>query len=76
MTIDELKKCNSHSEAEDYAIREEIEYREWCEENDLDWDCSRDEYRDWKSETGQAFWDDMDEDERDGWNDNIIKSLD
>lgn len=60
----------------DEAEQEE-EYREYCRQNDLDPEDedNRAHYKEVKDELDN-YWDDMDEDDRDGWNDNILKSFD
>ena len=63
-------QCKDEDEAE--ARSKEQSFRDWCKEHgiDSDEDGSREHFRE---ATGVTFWDDLDEDEREGWNDNINK---
>jgi len=78
MTDEELRSYSPKDEREECDYREEREYREWCKSDGLDPldEFSREMYNEMQAETGQEFWDGLDEDDRDGWNDNIIKSFD
>lgn len=67
---DEINRKAAESE-------EEEEYQEYCKQHGLNPDdqANRDQFREMKDEL-DGYWDDMDEDNRDGWNDNILKSFD
>jgi len=57
------------------AHKREAEFREWCKEHEID-PQNEDEYKaylDMLQETGQAFWDGLDEDDRAGYEDNMHK---
>ena len=57
------------------AHKHEAEFREWCKEHEED-PQNEDVYNDYSEmlkETGQAFWDDLDPNDRAGYDDNIHK---
>ena len=62
--------CQSQEEAE--ALSKEQDFREWCKENEIDPDeqGSREHYRE---ATGESFWEDLDDDDRNGWEHNMNK---
>lgn len=55
--------------------RQREDFLEYCKDNELDpeEDGSMDEYKEVMAETGDAWWDNLDEDDRDGWTDNMNK---
>lgn len=72
MSEEAFQAYRPKSEDEDEDYREEAKYRDWCEEMECDpMDSeSRDEYK--QQQEGDS-WDDMDENDRDGWTDNMNK---
>ena len=68
-------QCRDEDECE--ALTKEREYREQCLANGEDYENEdvRQNYEEMKDEI-ESFWDDLDEDDRAGWTDNIIKSFD
>ena len=75
MTSEEFKAFRPRSEDEAYDHEKEAEYREWCEEEEcdpLDPD-SRLYYKEYLEETGDGFLENLDEDDADGWTDNMNK---
>jgi|GEM_PF-4569528 len=62
-------------EKEEEKFRREAQYKEWCEYHELDADSeeSRDQYKEYLEETGDGFWKNLDEDDRAGWEDNLLK---
>lgn len=61
---------NSFPNTEADQLREsEQNFRQWCHENDCDPEdeSARESYKEIRAETGQAFWDNLDDDERDGY---------
>lgn len=75
----EIKEQRFYDELDRKAKEDESEkkYFEYCKSNNIDPndDTNREEY-DEILQDNEKFWDTMDEDDRDGWNDNIIKSFD
>lgn len=62
---------SSDAEFEDYQA--EAGFREWCKENEED--PSTGEAREaYEEESNSDGWDDMDEDEKAGWEDNMNKN--
>jgi hypothetical protein len=51
------------------------EFLDYCKENGLDPadEESMEEYKEVMAETGDAWWDSLDDDDRDGWTDNMNK---
>lgn len=51
------------------------EFLDYCKENGLDPadEESMEEYKEVMVETGDAWWDNLDDDDRDGWTDNMNK---
>jgi len=51
------------------------DFEDWCEQNELDPEDegAKEEYKEYLSEVGPSFWNDMDPNDRAGWEDNIIK---
>jgi hypothetical protein len=78
MSDKELAAYHAHSEQEVGAINREVEFRNWCKENDEDptSDQSRESYNIVEEECGRKAWDTLDENDKDGWTDNITKGLD
>ena len=78
MSPAELEAYRPRDEDDHEALAKEKDFREWCNENEENYedDDSRKNYHDFQRETGQGFWDDLDEDDREGWEHNIIKSFD
>lgn len=60
------------SQDEFEGLQKEKDYRQWCQENGDDYedDQMRECYRE---ATGETFWEDLDEDDRDGWEHNMNK---
>ena len=70
-----FKKFQPNSDLE-YELREkESEFRDWCREQGEDLDPTdpdvRARYKEICAELGDAFWDSLDDDDRDGWTDNM-----
>lgn len=75
MTPEQFKAYNPRTEEDVMAYAEESKFREWCEENEEDPqdDNARDGYTEMQEETGDKAWDNMDENDRAGWEDNMNK---
>jgi len=60
-------------EMEEY--QEEARFREWCKEHGEDPEAeeSRESYEEEETNHGDAAWNDMDDDERQGWEHNMNK---
>ena len=55
------------------------EFEEWWKENIDDFpdeDTAKEVYKEILEETGEVAWSNMDEDDREGWQDNLVKSFD
>ncbi|HEV2328822.1 MAG TPA: hypothetical protein VGY56_08565 [Verrucomicrobiae bacterium] len=66
MSLAQLEAYRPHNQDDDEDRWEEIEFRKWCAENELDPDI--DDSREIYAEaTGATFWDDLDNAEREGW---------
>lgn len=57
------------------AYEAQKEFEEWCRDNDMDPEDAeaKDTYKEFMDEVGPSSWDDMDPDDRAGWEDNMIK---
>jgi len=75
MTPDEFKAFSPSSHEEAVAYEKEAEFREWCEEREEDPMIpeSRESYDEEQEELGDKFWDNLDENDRAGWEDNMNK---
>lgn len=71
ISTEELKRVKPKTEEEQELLDEEDEYRSWC--FDMDVDPLDPESRAMYKEQGADTWDDMDENDRDGWTDNMNK---
>lgn len=78
MSPEEFAASRPQSEDEISAYEQEANFRAWCKENEQDPtdDAARESYSIIQRECGNTFWDDLDEDEREGWIHNIRKSFD
>jgi len=77
MSTEQLATHQCRNEEEHEALSAEQEYRKQCEEDgeDPENEDVRQRYEEMRDEI-ESSWDDLDEDERAGWTDNIIKSFD
>ncbi len=75
MSPDEFRAFNPRTEDEALAHEEESKFRDWCEQNEEDPqnDGARDNYNEQQEETGDKFWNNLDENDRAGWEDNMNK---
>lgn len=77
MSDEELNSYSPKSEDDEYDRDKEAEYRDWCAGEDAGLDPmdpdSRHRYEEVCAEEGTAAWDGMDENDRDGWTDNMNK---
>lgn len=76
MSNDELERVQPRTENEADALRQEVEFRTWCQEFDEDYgdEEAREHFLAGQVEV-ETFWDDMDEQEREGWEHMIINSF-
>jgi hypothetical protein len=78
MSLAELQAHHPQNEEECETRSAEIKFKKWCKENKEDpedEDC-RERYQLIQIETGQGFWDNLDEADREGWEDKIAKDWD
>ena len=75
MSAEEFKAFRPRTDEEEAARNAEGEFREWCEENgeDPQDESAHDTYKEILEETGDKFWDNLDENDRAGWEDNMNK---
>ena len=75
MSPSEFQAFCPQNQDEAEAHEAESEFREWCVENEQDPqdDGARDNYKEQQAETGDAFWNGLDENDRAGWEDNMNK---
>jgi hypothetical protein len=75
MSSTELEAYQPRSQDECEALVAEKDFREWCKENDEDPENedSRENYQIVQRESGQGFWEDLDDDEREGWEHNMTR---
>lgn len=75
MSPAELEAYQPRDQDDHEAYIHEKDFRQWCVENEENYEDeeSRSNYQDVQRETGQGFWDDLDEDDREGWEHNITK---
>jgi hypothetical protein len=75
MSSSELEAYQSRTQDECEALTAELDFRSWCKENDEhpENEDSREHYQIVQRESGQGFWDDLDEDEREGWEHNMTR---
>jgi len=73
MSDAELAAYNWQDEDEAEVITREKDFRQWCRENDIDpdEDGSREHYK--EATDPSAFWDNLDDDDREGWEHNMNK---
>ena len=73
MSPDEFKAYRPRSEDEIHYHEKEADFRKWCNENDEDPTAqeARDSYEEIQEETGDKFWDNLDPNDRAGWEDNM-----
>lgn len=78
MSSTELEAYRPRSQDQCDALAAEKDFREWCKENEEDPENedSREHYQIVQRESGQGFWDDLDDDERAGWEHNMLKDSD
>ena len=68
MSSTDLESYQPRSQDECEALTAEKDFREWCKENEEDPEneYSREHYQIIQRESGHGFWDDLDDDEREG----------
>ena len=72
MSSDELATYQPRSQDEGEALVKERDFREWCQEHEED--PENEESREcYKEATGESFWDDLDPDDREGYEHNMTK---
>ena len=78
MSPAEFKAFKPRSEEEAWEYEKEDKFRQWCKlyEEDPANEESRENYDISERESGDAAWDDMDEDDKAGWIDNMNKDPD
>ena len=60
------------NEDEDAEMCIRDRFRDWCKEHEEDFE-SEEARECYKEATGESFWDDLDDDEREGWEHNMTK---
>lgn len=75
MTEKDFKAFHPRSEDEFETYQKESEFRDWCAEHEEDRDPldpdSRARYEEIRAESGDAWWNGLDGDDRHGWADNM-----
>jgi hypothetical protein len=72
MSSAELETYQSRTQDECEELSKEKEFRDWCKEHEEDFE-SEEARECYKEATGESFWDDLDDDEREGWEHNMTK---
>ena len=72
MSPEQFKAFQPSSEDEARAHEEESKFRDWCDEHEEDPE-SEDARDNCNEATGKTFWDDLDENDRAGWEDDMTK---
>jgi hypothetical protein len=77
MSPEEFAAYRPRTEEERVDHEREVEFRAWCKENkeDPSEESVRESYCEIQRECGEQAWDDMDENDREGWEHNIGKSF-
>jgi len=75
MSPEAFNAYHPRTEEEAAAHEEESKFRDWCEEHEEDPqdEGARDTYNEIQEETGDKFWDGLDENDRAGLEDNMNK---
>ena len=72
MSSAELQAYQPRTQDECEALSKENEFREWCKEHEEE--PENEEAREcYREATGESFWDDLDDDDREGWEHNMTK---
>ena len=72
MSAAEFAAYKPKSEEDSLAYEKEADFRVLCAENDMDpTDSNVREHEEEIERENNGFWDDMDDDEREGWTDNM-----
>lgn len=75
MSQEAFETCSPKHEREMDDYREEARFREWCKANSMDPEAeeSRECFLEADANQGNSAWEDMDDDEREGWEHNMNK---
>jgi len=78
MLDEEFAALLPRTEEEIESHEVESDFRKWCQETEQDPqdEGARASYDEMQEEVGPKFWENLSEEDRAGWEDNIIKSFD